>query len=1080
MRSTWAPGSPRLPTSIGVAVLAHGALLLSGSYQRTYDAYVHLFFADHYARDWFSTWETRWYTGFTVTSYPPGTHQLMGLLSKVVGLQAAFVIVQMAAIVVLVVGVHRFSRLWVSRDAANWAALLAGLSTAIAEAVHVFGQLPTTMALGLLLNAMPSIDRWLRDGRRRSLLVGIATVAATTACHHVTTLFGSVFFLGPVVARVVLDDLNRPLADEPTGHPAEMRAGLLWPLVARRVRRILPTTWRVGLLGGLMLTALVAVVLPYWLWSSSDPIVQVPIPHGSRANFLAEPNIGLVFWIIPWGPLLVVLPALLMRGIASKAWPLTASVALLTLLGTGGTTPIPRLLLGGAFDILTLDRFTFWATIAVLPLAGRLLVSLTDGRLGELLANRIGPVLYRGALGMTALAVVAGFLFSASFGRFRSLQPDPIDPAPVAEFLAKDQHDRWRYLTLGFGDQVAWVSAHTTATTVDGNYHSARRLPELTSRPVERLEGAKFRGVPGVGSLQQFLTTPQRYNLKFVFSNDTFYDPLLFASGWQRLGSLRNNVIVWERADVPPLPATLPVRELPTWQRLLWGLLPLTAIVSAAFTQAWNLRGERIPARLRVVIGHRRPAAGSRIASYPQRWLLAPARRVDGGNAEPLDWVGRHRLAALRDRIERAPRPGGSRRLGTIVAGVIVLAMVAVTGALTTTSTTNPADQVYDFYDDLDFRRFESAWARLDPTVRVSLDQFLLDRSVEDGLVASYAKLDRIETTAVRIDGRRAEVDVALRYLTSVEEYDVDRTHLLVQRDGRWFLSPDERDEAVPPSQFVRQTAVDYLDLGRREQTVEITDYNDVLDRPRVEILDSTLVRRAGRWHIVGQLTNVDVDPADITVTGRLIDADRRVLAAYDGGQATVHKVRPGETVPFRIDFEGVAGANDAAAPDAGDFAPDSVTEVILDAPVASYDLAVKALVTGRDLERLTVENLDYADGTLGGRLRNDLTTSATVPLVTVAQLDELGAVRWVDLHYLPVGIRPQRSDSFAMALTDLSTIEVIDVPSVRYDNGRTDQVDTAFSGPPTLAITTRPPFAADEPASLRVTARTFLRELAP
>jgi hypothetical protein len=38
--------------------------------------------------------------------------------------------------------------------------------------------------------------------------------------------------------------------------------------------------------------------------------------------------------------------------------------------------------------------------------------------------------------------------------------------------------------------------------TVDGNYHSARR-PELTS-PVERLENSKFRGMEGIGSLQQF------------------------------------------------------------------------------------------------------------------------------------------------------------------------------------------------------------------------------------------------------------------------------------------------------------------------------------------------------------------------------------------------------------------------------------------------------------------------------------------------------------------------------------------------------------------------------------------------
>ena len=51
-------------------------------------------------------------------------------------------------------------------------------------------------------------------------------------------------------------------------------------------------------------------------------------------------------------------------------WPIMASILLLSLLGTGGTTPIPKGLLRGAFDILTLDRFTFWACMLILPLAG--------------------------------------------------------------------------------------------------------------------------------------------------------------------------------------------------------------------------------------------------------------------------------------------------------------------------------------------------------------------------------------------------------------------------------------------------------------------------------------------------------------------------------------------------------------------------------------------------------------------------------------------------------------------------------------------------------------------------------------
>jgi uncharacterized membrane protein len=193
----------RLRVALSVTVLFHGGLLASGSHKRTYDAFVHLFFADHYYRDWFSSWEPRWYTGFPVVSYPPGVHQLLAALKGPLGTDGAYVTVQLTALLLLVIGVYRFSAVWVGHRAAGWAALGAVASSSLAEVVHVFGQLPTTLAMALLLNAQPSIDRWLRVGQKRDLVTALAFLAGTTAVHHVTTLFGSVFFVGPIVARVL-------------------------------------------------------------------------------------------------------------------------------------------------------------------------------------------------------------------------------------------------------------------------------------------------------------------------------------------------------------------------------------------------------------------------------------------------------------------------------------------------------------------------------------------------------------------------------------------------------------------------------------------------------------------------------------------------------------------------------------------------------------------------------------------------------------------------------------------------------------------------------------------------------------
>ena len=1002
--------SPHVGVSVALAVLIHGALLVAGSFRGTYDAYVHIFLGDHYARDWFSTWETRWYTGFTTVSYPPGTHQIIALLSKVVGLEAAFVVAQLSGVALLVVGVARMSRLWVTPQAANWAALLVVLSTSVAEAVHVFGQLPTIVALALLLNATPYVDRWLRTGNPRALLLAVVTLAATTACHHVTTLFGSVFFIGPLVARAVVDS---------------------WAAKPRR-SSVVVTITRVGVFGALALGVLITVVLPYWLWSSSDPISQVPIPHGSRANFLEEPNIGLVFFVIPWGMLAFLFIRSVATGLRGRCWPLALSILLLSLLGTGGTTPIPRLLLGGAFDILTLDRFTFWATIAILPLAG---VALGD----VLAAAQRSPRVRLGA-GAFAAAMIVAFIFTANLSEFRPLQPDNIDAAPIGDFLEKDQHDRWRYLTLGMGDQMAWISAQTTATTVDGNYHSARRLPELVSRPVERLEGAKFRGMPGLGSLQQFVTTPERYNLKFVFSNDTFYDPLLFASGWHRVDTLINGVVVWERADVTPLPDVLPISELPAWQRLMWGLLPMSAVFGAAVLNGLVVVG--------VIDLTGRSSTRISIAAAPsnsrfRRYLQMPA--------------------LLR------------RTSAVIAVGVVFVAV----GVPSLPAATNDAAQneVYDFYDDLDFGRTTDAWGRLDPTTRPSLEQYVLERSVRDGLIVGYAKLETLEIVDSRISNGAGEIDVHARYITSLTSWVVNETHIVVERDGDWYLRHDEEETAVPVEQFARQTVVDYVDHGRRAVTTETSDYGDVLDRPRIAILDSDLVREDQNWFVVGQLTNLDVDPADITVTGRLRAEDGTELAEYQAGSGTVHKVLPGETVPFRVSFEGVADAADEVDEHSGVFDPDNVVQLTLDDEVASYEVEAKALVTGRNLERLVIEDVEITEAegqlALSASIANTSTDDATLPVVVVSYLDAQGSVIWVEAVPMSTAVRSQRARTIEFELADLSEVEVVDVPFAHFDNGLLTGDELAFASTATIEAP-----GGSVVSALRLTAIAFEREM--
>ncbi len=63
----------------------------------------------------------------------------------------------------------------------------------------------------------------------------------------------------------------------------------------------------------------VAIVLwPYWVALLKNPINQMPIPHGSRDNYILHPMSGINFWIIPMGAMILAIPYIMMRGSAER------------------------------------------------------------------------------------------------------------------------------------------------------------------------------------------------------------------------------------------------------------------------------------------------------------------------------------------------------------------------------------------------------------------------------------------------------------------------------------------------------------------------------------------------------------------------------------------------------------------------------------------------------------------------------------------------------------------------------------------------------------------------------------------
>jgi hypothetical protein len=313
------------------------------------------------------------------------------------------------------------------------------------------------------------------------------------------------------------------------------------------------------------------VLLPYWISILQHPIKQIPIPHASRSNFLFSSLYCFNYFVVPYGAMILALPFILFRGAAvPRLRPLLISFWFAFIFGLGGTTPLPKWMLGRAFDILTFERFTLWASLLALPIVGSLAVDLLR-RYPRAAATGLSLA----AIGTFALAMA--WLDLSPFHATGGLNVDS-----VVSFLNRDGHDRYRYLTLGFGNALPKISTYTEAPSVDGEYNSARLLPEMTDYGAAQLTSAKFFGTAGMDSLRAMLEHANRYGLKYIFVHDSYYEPLLVFAGWRQIETYDGGTItVWSKEDVAPARRIESDAVPAPWEGLLWGILPMGSAVMA-------------------------------------------------------------------------------------------------------------------------------------------------------------------------------------------------------------------------------------------------------------------------------------------------------------------------------------------------------------------------------------------------------------------------------------------------------------------------------------------------------------------
>ena len=539
----------------------------------------------------------------------------------------------------------------------------------------------------------------------------------------------------------------------------------------------------------------------------------------------------------------------------------------------------------------------------------------------------------------------------------------------------------------------------------------------MTRFSVERLENAKYLGVPGLGSLQQFMTNADSYNLKYVFANDDFYDPLLHFTGWVRLNRLPNGVTVWEKPAVTALPAVTPRRAIPASHMLLWGTLPPFMLLSAAAI-----------------------------------FLFGALRRGFGAHRDdPRPVEQRPEVFTSHARVRLAVL---TCCLGVLVAGVgsaLWIARAAGTPAA-------PEKVIQAYFDDLDFRRYQAAYGRLDPVTRPEFEAVMFNWRWRGGLIASYGKLRNVE--ALRVSGTEevAEWDVTLHWLTSLGLRQEQVRLQMVRRDADWYVTPTVLRATQTPARLQRGGSVDWNVVGRRQPRQDTDLHRDRLDRPRLWLDGVRLVERNGRYSVIGAVTNADSDPAMVSLLAGLATETGPASEQW-AGEVNGQRLLPAETSGFRIDFEGVLSLDAEEA--AGGFDPTLFIPPELPGPPTGANMEARALVSTSELYRGVALNgirISDVDGApvIEGTAVNIGTRTATVTRIIALLHDESGQPVWAEAGYVDANIYPGQSAPFRLVLPARDEIRVIaEVPADRtLVNGSTQQQDIA---PPASGLGTIP-----------------------
>ena len=342
------------------------------------------------------------------------------------------------------------------------------------------------------------------------------------------------------------------------------------------------------------------------------------------------------------------------------------------------------------------------------------------------------------------------------------------------------------------------------------------------------------------------------------------------------------------------------------------------------------------------------------------------------------------------------------------------------------TSQLSPKNVVQSYYDAIDFKEFEKAHSFLDPGAHKSLSQFMLETSVQDGLINSYAKMDAIEIKILKQNENDAKIIAQTKWITPLEIIQKNYIHDLIKKNGKWYIVPNKIDLDIPPDQFISDNTTGFFKHGRRAVSTQQTYHDDVLKQPVLEILSAKLIYYKSQYIIIGEIQNVDDVPADVVLKATLYDKNNKMLASFNSKYEIKHKLMPMEVTSFKVNFEDIAWIkNNDVKPKT--FNPNEFTPLNIQGKPVNFDIQCAGNVAVTDLyTQVALSDFSIEDNHIKGTLFNFGIQESTIPEILVSYYNAEKELIYVDHFFMREGVRVQRKNYFDYQLLDLTHCKML------------------------------------------------------